>query len=55
LDTAGVLTKRGSKLFAGNIPDKDATSVERFKAAGGIPLMKTNVREFSFWTETEIS
>ncbi len=37
LDTAGVLTKRGSKLFAGNIPDKDATSVERFKTAGGIP------------------
>jgi Asp-tRNA(Asn)/Glu-tRNA(Gln) amidotransferase A subunit family amidase len=53
LDTAGVLTKRGSKLFAGNIPDKDATSVERFKAAGGIPLMKTNVPEFSFWTETD--
>ena len=41
LDTAGVLTQRGSKLFAGNIPDKDATSVAHFKAAGGIPLMKT--------------
>ncbi len=53
LDTAGVLTQRGSRLFAGNIPDKDATAVARFKAAGGIALMKTNVPEFSFWTETD--
>src|SRR5277367_778408 len=53
LDTAGVLTQRGSKLFAGNIPDKDATAVARFKAAGGIPLMKTNLPEFSGWTESD--
>jgi aspartyl-tRNA(Asn)/glutamyl-tRNA(Gln) amidotransferase subunit A len=53
LDTAGVLTQRGSKLFAGNIPDKDATTVARFKAAGGIPLMKTNLPEFSAWTESD--
>src|ERR1700731_4051273 len=53
LDTAGVLTQRGSKLFARNIPDKDATSVARFKAAGGIALMKTNLPEFSAWTETD--
>jgi aspartyl-tRNA(Asn)/glutamyl-tRNA(Gln) amidotransferase subunit A len=53
LDTAGVLTQRGSKLFAGNIPDRDATAVARFKAAGGIPLMKTNLPEFSFWTESD--
>ena len=53
LDTAGVLTQRGSRLFAGNIPDRDATAVARFKAAGGIPLMKTNLPEFSFWTESD--
>jgi aspartyl-tRNA(Asn)/glutamyl-tRNA(Gln) amidotransferase subunit A len=53
LDTAGVLTQRGSKLFAGNVPDKDATAVARFKAAGGIPMMKTNLPEFSGWTETD--
>ena len=53
LDTAGVLTQRGSKLFAGNIPVKDATAVARFKAAGGIPLMKTNLPEFSGWTESD--
>jgi aspartyl-tRNA(Asn)/glutamyl-tRNA(Gln) amidotransferase subunit A len=53
LDTAGVLTQRGSKLFAGNIPTTDATSVARFKAAGGIPLAKTNLPEFSAWTESD--
>jgi aspartyl-tRNA(Asn)/glutamyl-tRNA(Gln) amidotransferase subunit A len=53
LDTAGVLTQRGSKLFAGNLPDRDATAVARFKAAGAIPLMKTNLPEFSFWTESD--
>src|ERR1700736_5704960 len=53
LDTAGVLTQRGSRLFAGNIPERDATAVARFKAAGGIPLMKTNLPEFSGWTETD--
>jgi aspartyl-tRNA(Asn)/glutamyl-tRNA(Gln) amidotransferase subunit A len=53
LDTAGVLSQRGSKLFAGNVPAKDATAVARFKAAGGIPLMKTNLPEFSFWTESD--
>jgi aspartyl-tRNA(Asn)/glutamyl-tRNA(Gln) amidotransferase subunit A len=53
LDTAGVLTQRGSKLFAGHSPDRDATAVARFKAAGAIPLMKTNIPEFSAWTETD--
>src|SRR5690349_2682887 len=53
LDTAGVLTQRGSRLFAGNIPAQDATAVARFKAAGGIPLMKSNLPEFSAWTETD--
>jgi aspartyl-tRNA(Asn)/glutamyl-tRNA(Gln) amidotransferase subunit A len=53
LDTAGVLTQRGSKLFAGHVPAADATAVVRFKAAGGIPLMKTNLPEFSAWTETD--
>jgi aspartyl-tRNA(Asn)/glutamyl-tRNA(Gln) amidotransferase subunit A len=53
LDTAGVLTQRGSKLFAGHVPERDATAVARFKAAGAIPLMKTNIPEFSAWTETD--
>ncbi|MCW6512321.1 amidase [Lichenifustis flavocetrariae] len=53
LDTAGVPTQRGSKLFAGRIPTADATAVARFKAAGGIALMKSNLPEFSAWTETD--
>ena len=45
IDTAGTLTQRGSKLFAGNVPDQDATAVARMRNAGAIPLMKTNVPE----------
>jgi len=53
IDTAGVLTQRGSKVFSGNIPEKDASVVTRFKAAGAIPLAKTNLPEFSAWQETD--
>ncbi|SHW91140.1 amidase [Mycobacteroides abscessus subsp. abscessus] len=53
LDTAGIPTQRGSKIFAGFIPDDDATAVKRIKAAGGILLAKTNAPEFSAWTETD--
>ena len=53
LDTAGVASQRGSKLFAGHIPDQDATAVARFKAAGAIPLAKTNIPEFAAWTESD--
>jgi aspartyl-tRNA(Asn)/glutamyl-tRNA(Gln) amidotransferase subunit A len=53
IDTAGVLTQRGSRIFAGNIPERDATVVTRFKAAGAIPLAKTNLPEFSAWQETD--
>lgn len=53
IDTAGIPTQRGSKLFAGFIPERDATVVARMKNAGAIPLMKTNVPEFSYHWETE--
>jgi aspartyl-tRNA(Asn)/glutamyl-tRNA(Gln) amidotransferase subunit A len=53
IDTAGIPSQRGSKLFAGHIPDRDATVVKRFKDAGGIPLAKTNIPEFSGWFETD--
>ncbi len=53
IDTAGVPTQRGSRIFAGHIPSNDATAVTRFKAAGAIPLAKTNVPEFSAWQETD--
>jgi aspartyl-tRNA(Asn)/glutamyl-tRNA(Gln) amidotransferase subunit A len=52
-DTRGIRTTRGSKLFADYIPPSDATAVERLKAAGAIPLGKTNLPEFAFWWETD--
>jgi aspartyl-tRNA(Asn)/glutamyl-tRNA(Gln) amidotransferase subunit A len=53
LDTAGIPTQHGTKLFAGFVPDADSTAVARFKAAGGVLLAKTNLPEFSAWTETD--
>lgn len=53
LDTAGVLTQRGSPIFRGRTPEQDATSVARMKAAGGILLAKTNLPEFSYSTESD--
>ena len=52
-DTAGVASQRGSRLFLGHLPTQDATAVARFKAAGGIPLAKTNIPEFASWTESD--
>ncbi|SIN82526.1 aspartyl-tRNA(Asn)/glutamyl-tRNA(Gln) amidotransferase subunit A [Singulisphaera sp. GP187] len=53
IDTAGVLTQRGSPIFRGRIPKADATSVARLKAAGAILIAKTNLPEFSYSTETD--
>jgi aspartyl-tRNA(Asn)/glutamyl-tRNA(Gln) amidotransferase subunit A len=53
IDTAGVLTQRGSPIFRGRVPDTDATSVARIKKAGGILLAKTNLPEFSYWIESD--
>ena len=51
-DTAGVRTTRGSLIFAGLVPDTDASAVGRLKAAGGILLGKTNLPEFALRAET---
>jgi aspartyl-tRNA(Asn)/glutamyl-tRNA(Gln) amidotransferase subunit A len=53
LDVAGVVTTRGSLLFKDNVADADAAAVARLRAAGAIPLAKTNLPEFSYWTETD--
>ena len=53
IDTAGVLTQRGSPIFRGRLPDTDATSVARMKKAGAILLGKTNLPEFSYWIESD--
>jgi aspartyl-tRNA(Asn)/glutamyl-tRNA(Gln) amidotransferase subunit A len=53
IDVADVVTHGGSKLLADNVAKADAPSVARMKRAGAIPLSKTNVPEFSCWTETD--
>src|SRR6201998_3679277 len=53
IDTAGVLTQRGSPIFKGRIPQTDAPTVPRLKRAGAILLAKTNLPEFSYSTETD--
>jgi len=53
IDTANLLTQRGSPIFKGRIPHDDATSVARMKKSGGILLAKTNLPEFSYWIESD--
>src|SRR6201990_3428196 len=53
IDTAGVLTQRGSPIFKGRVPDTDAAAVARLKAAGAILIAKTNPPEFSYSIETD--
>jgi aspartyl-tRNA(Asn)/glutamyl-tRNA(Gln) amidotransferase subunit A len=53
IDTAGVMTQRGSPIFKGRIPETDAVSVARLKSAGAILLAKTNLPEFSYSIETD--
>jgi aspartyl-tRNA(Asn)/glutamyl-tRNA(Gln) amidotransferase subunit A len=52
-DTAGVRTTRGSRLFTDRVPDSDAAVVARLRAAGAIPIAKTNLPEFALWWETD--
>jgi aspartyl-tRNA(Asn)/glutamyl-tRNA(Gln) amidotransferase subunit A len=52
VDTEGVRTTRGSKLFSNYVPTADATVVKRLKDSGGIFIAKTNMPEFALWWET---
>lgn len=47
IDLAGTPTTQGLKAFAGLYPSRDAPVVERFKAAGAIPLGRTNCPSFA--------
>lgn len=53
IDTAGLRTTSGSRLRAQHIPDKDAVTVARLKAAGAIVLGKTNVPEMAIPYESD--
>jgi aspartyl-tRNA(Asn)/glutamyl-tRNA(Gln) amidotransferase subunit A len=45
--TAGVVTTGGGKVYAGYVPDSDATVAARLRAAGGILLAKLHSWEFA--------
>ena len=53
IDTAGLRTTYGSRLFAKNIPAADASVVARLKEAGAIILGKTNTPEMAIPYETD--
>jgi amidase len=50
--TAGIRTTWGSKIYEHFVPEEDALSVERLKAAGAIILGKTNTPEFGAGANT---
>jgi aspartyl-tRNA(Asn)/glutamyl-tRNA(Gln) amidotransferase subunit A len=54
-DTAGVPTTAGAKILAGRVPDADATSVARLRAAGAVILGKCNLHEFAYGVLTDSS
>ena len=48
IDVGGVLTTVASKFFADYIPDEDAETVRRVRAAGGVIVGKAFLHEFVF-------
>ena len=52
VETAGIRTTRGSKLYENYVPTTDALIVKRMRAAGAITLGKTNTPEFGAGSNT---
>lgn len=50
--TAGIRTTFGSKVFEHHVPDEDALTVQRLKAAGAVVIGKTNTPEFGAGANT---
>ena len=55
IDVAGLPTTHGVPLFAGAIAPTDAPVVERMRAAGGIPLARTNLPDMGLRIHTDSS
>ncbi len=53
VDTKGIRTTYGSKLYESNVPNEDAVIVERLKKAGAVIIGKTNVPEFALIAYTD--
>ena len=47
-ETAGIATTAHSRLLLGNVPERDATVVRRWRAAGTVMLGKLATHEFAF-------
>ena len=47
LDTRGIRTTWGSRIFADRVPDRSAAVVERLEAAGAILMAKNSLGEFA--------
>jgi aspartyl-tRNA(Asn)/glutamyl-tRNA(Gln) amidotransferase subunit A len=52
VDTAGIRTTGGAKIFADRVPAEDATIAKRLRAAGTVLLGKTNTHELAFGATT---
>jgi aspartyl-tRNA(Asn)/glutamyl-tRNA(Gln) amidotransferase subunit A len=48
VDVAGVATTAGSKILAGNVPNRDSLIVGRLKRAGAVIVGKANLHEWVF-------
>ncbi|MGN6501323.1 MAG: amidase, partial [Pseudolysinimonas sp.] len=55
LCTVDMPSTAGSKILEGWVPPYDATTVARLRAAGLVPLGKTNMDEFAMGSTTEFS
>lgn len=53
IETRGLRTTGGSRVRAGYLPERDATTVARVRGAGAIVLGKTNVAEMAAAYDTE--
>lgn len=47
IETAGIRTTHGSRVFADHVPTADAISVQRLRAAGAVIVGKTTLPEFA--------
>jgi Asp-tRNA(Asn)/Glu-tRNA(Gln) amidotransferase A subunit family amidase len=52
-DVAGMRTTFGSPLFADNVAIEDSINVARLRAAGAVPIGKTNTPEFGAYMQTD--
>jgi amidase len=55
IDMAGLPTTQGIPALAGNISPSDAPVVERMRAAGAVPIGRTNLPDFAFRVHTDSS